>query len=112
MVESGHPKASQIGADFSASLSIGVGLIAFELPITRCPDHRITRCLAALCLRPSATDPTPLDVLLKTKAKPKIERTVESLSVCIFHVFQGSNRSQFRLCFLVPAVRSAEGRDL
>jgi hypothetical protein len=50
---------------------------------------------AALCLRPSATDPTPLHALLKTKAEPQFERPVKSLSTPFSPVFQGSNRGQF-----------------
>lgn len=63
----------------------------------------------ALCLRPSARAPTPLDVLLKTKAEPQFERPVKSLSTPLFRVFQRSNRGQFSALFLVFAVRSAEG---
>jgi hypothetical protein len=72
----------------------------------------ITAILATLCLRPSATDPTPLDVLLKTKAQPQFERPVKSLSPPHLYVFQGFNRGQFPACFLVFTVRSAEGRKL
>jgi hypothetical protein len=59
---------------------------------------------------PSARHPTPIAPLLKANAKPQFERPVESLSTPLFSVFQGSNRGQFRPCFLVQGVRSAEGR--
>jgi len=59
---------------------------------------------------PSARHPTPIAPLLKANAKPQFERPVESLSTPLFSVFQGSNCGQFRPCFLVQGVRSAEGR--
>jgi hypothetical protein len=70
----------------------------------------ITAILAALCLRPSATDPTPHKVLLKTKAQPQFDKTVKRLSKPLFHVFQQSNPAQFQPVFSVFTVRSAEGR--
>ena len=76
-----------------------------DVPITRSPD-----LFAALCLRPSARNPTPHSALLKTKAKVQFERPVKRLSRPFFLVFQNSNRSQFQPCFPVFAVRSAEGR--
>src|ERR1044071_1382804 len=66
----------------------------------------------ALCLRPSATDPTPLEVLLKTKARPQFDKTVKRLSKPFFYVFQQSNPTQFQPSFSVLTVRSAEGRKL
>jgi len=71
----------------------------------------IPAILAALCLRPSAIDPTPLDVLLKTKAKPQFDRAVTERSKPFFPVFQGFNQAQFQPCFPVFTVRSAEGRN-
>ena len=65
----------------------------------------------ALCLCPSAIDPPPISVLLKTKAKPQFDRTVTERSKAFFLVFQGFNPAQFQPCFLVFAVRSAEGRN-
>jgi len=65
---------------------------------------------AALCLRPSATDPTPHKVLLKAKAQPQFDRTVDRTVEAIFYVFQQSNPAQFQPDFFVSAVRSAEGR--
>src|SRR5207344_3528891 len=50
---------------------------------------------AALCLCPSATAPTPLEVLLKTKAQPQFERPVKRLSIPIFYVFKQSNPALF-----------------
>jgi hypothetical protein len=38
-----RPKTSQIGVDFRDSASIGVELRGFAFPITRCPNHQITR---------------------------------------------------------------------
>jgi len=35
--------------------------------------------------------PTPIDVLLKTKAKPQFERPVERLSTPLFRAFLASN---------------------
>jgi len=52
--------------------------------ITRCPDHPIS---AALCLRPSARDPTPIGVLLKTKAKVQFDSLVDKLSKPFFGHF-------------------------
>jgi hypothetical protein len=72
----------------------------------RSPDHPI---FAALCLRPSATDPTPHSRLLKTKVKVQFDRTVTERSNALFCVFQRSNPAQFQLCFSVFTVRSAEG---
>src|SRR5256885_15056992 len=65
----------------------------------------------ALCLRLSASDPPPIAPLLKTKAEVTFERPVKGLSRPFFPVFQGFNRGQFQPCFLVPDVRSAEGRN-
>ena len=73
----------------------------------RSPDHPI---LTTFCLRPSACDPTPHSTLLKTKAKPQFERTVDRTVEGFFRVFQPSNRAQFQACFPVLTVRSAEGR--
>jgi hypothetical protein len=71
----------------------------------------ITAILATLCLRPSARDPTPLDVLLKTKVKPQFDSPVDRTVEAFFLAFQGFNQAQFQPCFLVFAVRSAEGRN-
>jgi hypothetical protein len=49
---------------------------------------------------------------LKTKAKVPFDRAVDRAVEALFSVFQGSNRGQFQPCFLVPSVRSAEGRGL
>jgi hypothetical protein len=65
---------------------------------------------AALCLRPSARDPTPHRALLKTKVKPQFDRAVDRTVEAFFYVFQGFNLIQFQPCFLVFTVRSAEGR--
>ena len=64
----------------------------------------------ALCLRPSAIDPPPISVLLKTKAEPQFDRTVDRTVEAFFPVFQGFNQAQFQPCFLVFTVRSAGGR--
>jgi hypothetical protein len=63
----------------------------------------------ALCLRPSATTPTPHRALLKTKAKVPFDRAVDRAVEPFFLVFHDSNPVQFQPCFLVFAVRSAEG---
>ena len=65
---------------------------------------------AAPCLRPSARDPPPIEPLLKTKAKVQFDRAVTERLKFLFSVFQSSNQAQFQPCFLVSAVRSAEGR--
>jgi hypothetical protein len=70
----------------------------------------IPAILAALCLRPSARYPPPIDVLLKTKAKPKFDRAVTELSKAVFPFFDGPIWAQFQPRFPVSAVRSAEGR--
>jgi len=74
-------------------------------------DRRALRA-TALCLRPSATDPTPHKVLLKTKVKPQFDRTVTGRSKALFYVFQQSNPAQFQPVFSVLTVRSAEGHNL
>jgi len=84
--------------------------LGFKLPIPAILAI-LAISFAALCLRPSATDPTPLDVLLKTRAQPQFDRAVDRTVEAIFHVFQGSNRRQFSALFLVSAVLSAEGRN-
>jgi|SRR6478609_7703085 len=43
----------------------------------------------ALCLCPSARNPTPLTLLLKTKAKVQFERPVKRLSTTFFSRFSG-----------------------
>jgi hypothetical protein len=65
---------------------------------------------AALCLRPSATDPPPITALLKTIAQPQFDRAVDRTVEAIFHVFQQSKPAQFQPAFSVFAVQSAEGR--
>jgi hypothetical protein len=47
----------------------------------------ITAILVALCLRLSARDPTPLNVLLKTKAKPQFDRAVDRAVEALFCFF-------------------------
>jgi len=74
-------------------------------------DVAIPAILATLCLCPSAIDPPPISVLLKTKVKPKFDRTVDRTVEALFPVFQGFNQAQFQPCFLVFTVRSAEGRN-
>jgi hypothetical protein len=76
-------------------------------PMSRSPDHPI---FAALCPRPSAKDPTPQALLLKTKAQPQFDKTVTRLSMPFLGVFLGSNLAQFQPSFSAFAVRSAEGR--
>jgi hypothetical protein len=65
---------------------------------------------ATLCLRPSAIDPTPLTLLLKTKVKVQFDKTVIRLSKALFRVLSRSNPTQFQPGFSIFAVRSAEGR--
>jgi hypothetical protein len=65
----------------------------------------------ALCLRPSATTPTPHRALLKTKAKVQFNRAVTERLKPFFSVFQRFNRARLSACFLVFTVRSAEGRN-
>jgi hypothetical protein len=65
--------------------------------------------LVALCLRSSATDPTPHRPLLKTKVKVPFDKTVKRLSRTFFCDFQPSNPAQFQPDFSVFTVRSAEG---
>jgi hypothetical protein len=72
---------------------------------------RITAILATLCLCPSAIDPPPISVLLKTKVKPQFDSPVDRTVEVFFPAFQGFNQAQFQPCFLVFAVRSAEGRN-
>jgi hypothetical protein len=76
-----------------------------DVPITRSPD-----LFEALCLRPSARHPPPIDVLLITKGKPQFDRAVTERSKLVFCVFKPSNQLQFQPFFSVSTVRSAEGR--
>jgi hypothetical protein len=61
----------------------------------------------AFCLRLSARDPPPQDVLLRTKAEPQFERPVKSLSPPLFPVFRALIAVNFRLVF---SSRSPVGR--
>src|SRR5947209_5775519 len=72
------------------------------------PDHPI---FTALCLCPSATDPTPLTLLLITKAQPKFDSSFDRPVEAFFCVFLRSNQVQFQPSFSVFTVRSAEGRN-
>jgi len=74
-------------------------------------DRRAARA-TALCLRPSATTPPPISILLKTKAEVQFDKTVTRQSKPVFLVFEGLNPVQFQPCFSVFAVRSAEGRNV
>jgi len=84
----------------------------FAFPITAMSaiprDHGDS---AALCLRTSAIDPPPIDVLLKTKVKPRFDSPMTERSKPLFSIFKGSNRGQFQPYFPVFTVRSAEGRN-
>src|SRR6478752_6211288 len=55
--------------------------------------------LAALCLRLSATTPTPHSALLKTKAKVQFDRPVKRLSKRFFYVFQQSKSDSISALF-------------
>jgi len=72
----------------------------------------MTAILAALCLRPSATTPPPIEALLKTKAEVPFDRTVTERSKPFFLVFPRFNLAQFQPCFCFLTVRSAEGRNV
>jgi hypothetical protein len=61
--------------------------ISGEVLVFRSPDVPITRSFAALCLRPSARDPTPHRALLQTKAKPQFDRAVDRTVEAFFIVF-------------------------
>jgi hypothetical protein len=82
--------------------------VGFGFPI-RCDHARSRRFLRPSALCPSATDPTPLALLLKTKVKPKFDRAVTDRSKPFFSVFHVYNSSQFQLLFSSFTVRSAEG---
>jgi hypothetical protein len=84
---------------------IGAGFQFWQLPILA-----ILAIFVALCLRLSAIDPPPIEPLLKTNTKPQFDRSVTERFEAFFYVFQASNRAQFQPCFLLPGVRSAEGR--
>jgi hypothetical protein len=75
-------------------------------PMSRSPD-----LFAALCLRPSARNPTPLTLLLITKAQPQFDSPVDRTVVAFLRVFQWSNLVQFQPSFSAFTVRSAEGRN-
>src|SRR5438105_3548989 len=69
----------------------------------RCRRSRaITAILTALCLRPSARPPPPIDVLLKAKVKPQFERTVERLSKPFFVFFSLPIEVNFQPFFSFP----------
>jgi hypothetical protein len=72
-------------------------------------DFLMSAIFATLCLCPSAIDPPPVSVLLKTKVKVPFDRPVTERSKRFSPVFRGSNRGQFQACFRVFSVRSAEG---
>jgi hypothetical protein len=54
--------------------------------------------------------PPPIALLLKTKGQPQFNRAVDRTVEAVFCVFQPSNLAQFQACFLLSAVRPAEGR--
>ena len=94
-------------------MSPACGRSAFAIPrddgdVGDLGDRRARAPRPSACV-PSATDPTPLEVLLKTKAQPQFERPVKRLSMPFFSVFLCSNPAQFQLSFSVFTVRSAEG---
>jgi hypothetical protein len=62
--------------------------------ITGSPD-----LFATLCLRPSARTPPPISVLLKTKAKPQFDRTVDRAVEAFFTFLRASIRLNFSLVF-------------
>jgi hypothetical protein len=64
---------------------------AFGFPITR----DVGDDFAVLCLHPSARDPTPIGVLLKTNIKPQFDRTVTDRSKSFFGRFCQLNRCHF-----------------
>jgi hypothetical protein len=66
--------------------------------------------LPALCLRPTARPPPGIDDLLQTKGDSLFDRAVTERSNALFSVLQSLNPVPFQPFFLVPAVRSAEGR--
>jgi hypothetical protein len=70
--------------------------------ITRSPDHLIF--LQPSADVPSASYPPPIDVLLKTKAKPQFERPVESLSTPLFRVFSSSNQVVILSCLYLSCL--------
>jgi hypothetical protein len=71
-------------------------------------DRRALRA-TALCLHPSAIDPPPIYVLLKTKGKVQFDWTVDRAVEALFFVFQGFNPIQFQALLAAFTVRSAEG---
>jgi hypothetical protein len=73
-------------------------------------DRRASR--AALCLRPSARAPPPIDVLLQTKTKVTFDRAVDRTVEVAFPVFGRSNPGIVSPFLPVGAVHSAEGREL
>src|SRR5690349_17601500 len=56
-------------------------------------------------------DPTPHKRFVENKSQTSIRPTGDRAVEALFSRFQGSNRGQFWPCFLVPGVRSAEGRN-
>jgi hypothetical protein len=66
---------------------------------------------ASLCLRPTATTPPPIELLLQTKGEMQFDRAVDRTVKAIFYVFQQSNLTQFQPDFFVFAFQSAEGRN-
>ena len=59
---------------------------------------------AALCLRPSARHPPPIDVLLIAKTKPQFDRPVIGLSTPLSRVSEGSKSVSISApCLLVSA---------
>jgi hypothetical protein len=65
------------------------------------PNYQITHLPipTALCLRPSASTPPPITVLLQAKGEPRFDRTVTERSKSLIRVFPSSNRGQFDCLF-------------
>src|ERR1051326_4147580 len=66
--------------------------------------------MCPVCTQPKT--PPPIDVLLQTKGKLQLDRTVTERSRPAFRIFQRSDLAQFQPCFVAFTVRAAEGRNL
>jgi hypothetical protein len=72
----------------------------------------ISAIFVALCLRPSAIDPHPISVLLKTNTKPQFDRTVDRAVEAFFRVFSRLKSGPISATFFVFTVGSAEGSQI
>jgi len=88
----GHAIPNPMGRDWR-----GVERPCFsDHQMPRSPDHPI---FTALCLRPSARDPTPLKRFVETKAQPQFDSPFDRPVEAFLAFFRGQIRFNFSLLF-------------